>query len=56
MDYLPNGSLLDLMKREQILSIRLAKHYAAEIVQALIDLREHEIVHRDLKLGNIMLD
>jgi 3-phosphoinositide dependent protein kinase-1 len=33
-----------------------ARFIAAEIVKALADLRQNEVIHRDLKPGNIMLD
>ena len=34
----------------------LAKHFTAELVQALEYLRTKQVVHRDLKPGNIVLD
>ena len=34
----------------------LATHFTAEIVQALEYLRTKQVVHRDLKPGNIVLD
>lgn len=53
---MPNGSLYDFLKRERLVTMRLAKHITAEIVQALEFLRKNQIVHRDLKPGNILLD
>jgi len=45
------------MKREGgKLNITTARFIAAEIVKALADLRQNEVIHRDLKPGNIMLD
>ena len=56
MDFMTNGSLFDLLRREHSINLHLARHYSAEIVVALEALREAEIVHRDLKPGNLMLD
>ena len=53
---MPNGSLYDLLKRERIVTVKLAKHFTAEIVQALEFLRENKVIHRDLKPGNLLLD
>ena len=38
------------------MTITTARFIAAEIVKALADLRQNEVIHRDLKPGNIMLD
>lgn len=57
LEYLSNGSLLDLIKREGgKLNITISRLISAEIVLALADLRQNEVIHRDLKPGNIMLD
>lgn len=56
LEYLPNGSLHDLIQREPQLELKLIRNLAAEIVFALEELRRHEIIHRDLKPGNILLD
>ena len=56
LEYIPNGSLFEFMKKEKSISDKLARHFVAEIVQGLKYLREKEIVHRDLKPGNILLD
>jgi 3-phosphoinositide dependent protein kinase-1 len=56
LEYIPNGSLSDFLKREKNISDKLARHFIAEIVQGLQYLREKEIIHRDLKPGNILLD
>ena len=42
--------------RQKCLSTPLATHFTAEIVQALEYLRSKQVVHRDLKPGNIVLD
>jgi 3-phosphoinositide dependent protein kinase-1 len=57
LEYIPNGSLFDLMKREgRLHNLMLCKLIIAEIVLTLIDLRQNEIIHRDLKPGNILFD
>ena len=53
---MPNGSLYDLLRLEHTLTLEFTKHLTAEIVVALEYLRNCEVVHRDLKPGNIMLD
>eukprot|EP00826_Nyctotherus_ovalis_P060347 TRINITY_DN8455_c0_g1_i1.p1 TRINITY_DN8455_c0_g1~~TRINITY_DN8455_c0_g1_i1.p1 ORF type:complete len:392 (+),score=90.99 TRINITY_DN8455_c0_g1_i1:412-1587(+) len=55
LEYAPNGSLADLLKLYNRLPLPLAKHYAAEIVNALEYLHSKGIAHRDLKPENIML-
>lgn len=40
LEMMPNGSLHDFLKREQIISVKLAKQFTAEIVIALEYLRK----------------
>ena len=56
VEYCPKGSLMDFLKRQGSLNNTLAKHMTAEIVLVLEYLREMQVVHRDLKPGNIVLD
>ena len=55
-EYCAKGSLLAFLKRQGSLNNQLAKHVTAQIVVALAYLREMQVVHRDLKPGNIVLD
>lgn len=35
LEYMPNGSLFDLLSKEITISLVLAKHFMAEIIMAL---------------------
>jgi 3-phosphoinositide dependent protein kinase-1 len=56
LEYCSNGSLADFLQRQKTLSLPLARHFTAEIVDSLEYLRLNQIVHRDLKPGNIVLE
>eukprot|EP00826_Nyctotherus_ovalis_P046754 TRINITY_DN5319_c0_g1_i12.p2 TRINITY_DN5319_c0_g1~~TRINITY_DN5319_c0_g1_i12.p2 ORF type:complete len:180 (-),score=32.52 TRINITY_DN5319_c0_g1_i12:444-983(-) len=56
MDYCPGGDLRVALKSEHKFSEARAKIYAAEIVLALEELHRREVIHRDLKLDNVVLD
>lgn len=56
VEYCQGGSLSDFLIRQKCLTNELATHFTAEIVQALEYLRSKQVVHRDLKPGNIVLD
>ena len=56
LEHCPAGSLADFLNKQKTLNVPLARHFTAEIVTALEYLREKQIVHRDLKLGNIVLE
>ena len=57
MEYLPNGSLLNKVMAVKLLSEKTALKYFTQILSAIKYLHETlKIVHRDLKLDNIMLD
>lgn len=56
LDYLPGGDLFTLAaENRSLLTPSLVKRIFAEIVCAVRTLHEHNIVHRDLKLENILL-
>ena len=56
MDYCPNGDLGMALQRERIFSEEVARFYIAEITLALQELHSHNIIFRDLKPDNILID
>jgi serine/threonine protein kinase len=56
MQYVPGGSLLDLLKRGGPLEWQRAARYVADIGEALVAVHARGIVHRDVKPANILLD
>ncbi len=55
MEYLEGGSLKDVIRKGE-LPIDVASAYAIQIAEGLSHAHKKEIVHRDLKSENIMLD
>jgi serine/threonine protein kinase len=56
MDYLPNGELFYHMRKEKRFSEEKTRIYAAEILLALECLHQNNIIYRDLKPENVLLD
>lgn len=56
MEYLKGGDLYDyVIKQESIGRTRLLRIFS-QLVSGLLHCHEHSVVHRDLKLENILLD
>ena len=56
METLNGGNLFEyLVKRKTNLTIEEIKQIMRSIVQGLINLEQEEIIHRDIKLENVML-
>ena len=56
MDYIIGGDLFTHLKKDEKFSESRVKFYAAQIALAVGYLHSCNIIHRDLKLENIMLD
>ncbi|KAI9248393.1 kinase-like domain-containing protein [Sporodiniella umbellata] len=56
MEYVPGGELFKHIHKNKKLSEKEARFFAAEIVLAIEYLHEKNIVYRDLKPENVMLD
>jgi len=55
MEYARGGSLLDQLEHAQVFTEETAKFYSAEITLALEYLHNNGILHRDLKLENVVV-
>jgi len=56
LDYCPNGDLTQQMREKRKFSEATAKFYLAEIILAIEYLHSLDIVYRDIKPENILLD
>ncbi|XP_057584568.1 NUAK family SNF1-like kinase 2 [Hippopotamus amphibius kiboko] len=56
MEYASRGDLYDYISERQRLSEREARHFFRQIVSAVRYCHQNRVVHRDLKLENILLD
>ncbi|NXS26813.1 AKT2 kinase, partial [Pomatostomus ruficeps] len=56
MEYANGGELFFHLSRERVFSEERARFYGAEIVSALEYLHSRDVVYRDIKLENLMLD
>ncbi len=55
MEYVPGGSLLELLEDQEQLPVHRATHIALELADALARAHHLNIVHRDIKPGNVLL-
>lgn len=56
IDFLNGGELFTILRREGKLKEDRAKLYAAEMIVAIGSLHEKDIIYRDLKPENVLLD
>jgi len=56
MEYMPNGSLGDLFKQPQRVSLEAAAKLLRQVATAIDHAHNLDTVHRDIKLENILLD
>ncbi|OJJ47118.1 hypothetical protein ASPZODRAFT_65567 [Penicilliopsis zonata CBS 506.65] len=56
MDFVEGGELFSLLRKSQRFPNPVAKFYAAEVTLALEYLHGHQIIYRDLKPENLLLD
>jgi serine/threonine protein kinase len=56
MEYASNGDLLEYVNTAGVLSEAEARRLLRQIISAVKVLHEARVVHRDLKLDNILLD
>jgi serine/threonine protein kinase len=56
LEVLKGGNLLEyLMRRKTFLNIEETRTIMRNLVKGLAELEKHEVVHRDIKLENVML-
>lgn len=56
MDYVEGGDLFNVVQRQGRLDERVARTYIAELLTAIQYLHSKNVLYRDLKLENIMID
>jgi len=56
LEYHPVGDLASLIQKKKKLGRSLTRFYAIEMINALSYFRKHNIVHRDMKPENILID
>ena len=56
LELCPNNTLLELVQKRKVLSEKHAKRFVLDIVEALRYIHSQNVIHRDIKLGNLFLD
>jgi len=56
LDYCPGGDLADHLAKEKCFTEKRAKIYLCQLILALEDLHQKDIIFRDLKPDNVVLD
>ena len=55
MEYLEGGELLRYLNEKKLLSEEEAKHFFLQIISAVSYVHKEQLIHRDLKLENLLL-
>lgn len=57
IDYIPGGSLHEIISsHSSIITESLCAYFCLEILKGLVFMHEENIIHRDIKSNNILLD
>uniref|UniRef100_A0A1I7UES1 Non-specific serine/threonine protein kinase n=1 Tax=Caenorhabditis tropicalis TaxID=1561998 RepID=A0A1I7UES1_9PELO len=56
LEFLAGGDLFTILSRNSVLDENATRFYIAEVTLALEHLYNHDVIYRDLKLENVMLD
>jgi serine/threonine protein kinase len=56
LEYCPGGELFNLLQKRRVFTEDQARFYLVEIIMALEALHERDIIYRDLKPENVLLD
>jgi len=56
MQYMQGGELFKILEKEKRFSEARAKFYVAQIALALAHLHENDVIHRDMKPENVLMD
>ncbi|KAG9024096.1 Cell cycle serine/threonine-protein kinase cdc5/MSD2 [Tulasnella sp. JGI-2019a] len=56
LELCPNGSMMDMLRRRRRFTEPEARLYMVQIIGACHYMHSNQVIHRDLKLGNLFLD
>ncbi|MCJ1242853.1 Cell cycle serine/threonine-protein kinase cdc5/MSD2 [Trapelia coarctata] len=56
LELCPNGSVKDMVQKRRCLSLPEVRRYGLQLCGAIKYLHSRNVIHRDLKMGNIFLD
>ncbi|KAJ3987839.1 kinase-like domain-containing protein [Lentinula detonsa] len=56
LELCPSGSLMDMLRRRRRFTEAETRFFLVQIIGACHYMHTHQVIHRDLKLGNIFLD
>ena len=56
LELCPSGSLMDMLRRRRRFTEMEARVFMIQLIGACHYMHTHQVIHRDLKLGNLFLD